>query len=392
MKQAVLAVLGALVLSAGAHAGGELYGTIRTTGGETLTGPIRWDNNENFWDDRLDTGKDKQARADGDKRSFSFSLFGLKIGGDDSGSAFSFSIPFGHLKTIEPLPGRKAQLTLKSGEVITVVAKNDLGHGLRSVIVDDAKKGRVKLGWGSLERVEFKQNPGEGRDHERLFGKVVTEHGTFEGFVVWDRDESLIEDVLDGYDGSADREIEFGRIRSIAPLERGGCKVTLKDGSAMELHGTNDVDHGQRGVAVLVEGVGSVEVDWEELEIVEFRDPPASRKYATFDGGRRVKGRVTMDDGRTFAGAIEWDEDEVYTWESLDGEFEEIDYVVTLGNVSVIKRVDSHSSEIQLRNGDVLTLSGTNDVDDSNRGLYITGPDGTETSISWNEVKQVVFE
>ncbi len=41
MKQALLSVLGALVLSVGAHAGGELYGTIQTAGGETFPSSSR---------------------------------------------------------------------------------------------------------------------------------------------------------------------------------------------------------------------------------------------------------------------------------------------------------------------------------------------------------------
>ena len=49
------AIIGAwIVLLLGgmtANAGGEIYGEIETTYGETLAGPISWDANENFWSD-----------------------------------------------------------------------------------------------------------------------------------------------------------------------------------------------------------------------------------------------------------------------------------------------------------------------------------------------------
>ena len=58
MKRRLLyAVLCGWFAVSGAQAGGEIYGTIFLEDGRSLTGPIRWDRNENFWPDVLNGTK-----------------------------------------------------------------------------------------------------------------------------------------------------------------------------------------------------------------------------------------------------------------------------------------------------------------------------------------------
>ena len=67
----ITAALGLLV-AVPALAGGEIYGTIHTTDGDAYTGPIRWDVNENFWDDELNAMKrERIKREDAGTRSAS---------------------------------------------------------------------------------------------------------------------------------------------------------------------------------------------------------------------------------------------------------------------------------------------------------------------------------
>ena len=96
---------GVLLAISATHAGGEIHGTIQTAGGKTLTGAIRWDTNENFWDDRLDAEK-AESVAPGEE-GFRMTLFGWElanIGGTDP-TYPSISIPFGELRSLEPLDG-----------------------------------------------------------------------------------------------------------------------------------------------------------------------------------------------------------------------------------------------------------------------------------------------
>ena len=393
MKNVGTTALVLLLSLSAAHAGGDLFGTIRTTDGRELTGPMRWDNNENFWDDVLDASKIEELEVEDD--GFQLNLFGvdlIKVAGSSHRSRAGFSIPFGHLKAIERDGRHAARLILKNGETIEVRADADLGSGMRGVVIDDAIRGSQELSWSSIERVEFRQNPEDGRDAERLFGTVESRGGTFEGYVVWDRDESMFDDVLDGYAEREEHEIPFERIRSIEQIGHLGSRVTLKDGQVLELDGTNDVDDGHRGVAVRVEKLGTVEIEWDDFVKVTFADPPPSPAYETFDGGGRLAGKVVTTDGRTLKGTIVWDRDEAYTWESLDGESNHADYSVLFRDIEMIRPLGPDSAEVRLTGDVVLELSGTNDVDIDNRGVVVVSADGTETLLTWDALERVELD
>ena len=268
---------------------------------------------------------------------------------------------------------------------------SDLGRRL-TVVIDDKDKGEVELRWRSIVEVRFKAGPGEGRDRERLYATVHAEAGDLEGFLIWDRDESLAEDVLDGEDADGtDHEIAFGEIREIERLGASRSRVTMMDGESVILRGSN-VNDENRGIVLGVTGLGRIEVEWSDVKKVVLRDPPASRRYDSFDGGRRLSGTVQTSAGATFSGRITWDRDESYTWESLDGWSEGIDYGVRFSHIAAIKRLDEASSEIELRNGKKLVLSGTRDVDDDNRGLIVTAEGNTTVELDWSAIDRVEFD
>jgi hypothetical protein len=401
-KAAFFSILGLLAAVSTAGAGGEIYGTIELRDGRTLTGPIRWDMNENFWNDRLDATKTERLSGSEETQGFRFSLFGWEIIDFTEGQSGtrSISIPFGHLSSLEPLPGQKALLTLKTGDEIEVRASStDIGHANRGVIIDDAESGRQNISWWALRRVEFGKGPGKGRDGERLYGTVVTKDDSFTGFLVWDRDEAMIGDILDGDDEEGDRhKIPFGDITEVERLDD-GSRVKLGSGEVMELDGTNDVDNDHRGMIVTLDGLGSAEIDWWNVVKVTFSDPPGSPEYDRFDGGRRLHGTVHTTGGASHTGMIVWDLDEAYTWETLDGSIDGTDFAVTFENIKSITPKGYESSEILLRNDKVIVLSGTNDVDGSNDGVYII-PDRKDAqsgetvriTLEWDELRSVEFD
>ena len=82
-----------------AWSGGEIYGTIYTHRHEEFTGPIRWDLNENFWDDVLDAEKRDKVFVDSDRSHVR--IFGLSFGDDDGyWLTHPFKIQFGHIVAI----------------------------------------------------------------------------------------------------------------------------------------------------------------------------------------------------------------------------------------------------------------------------------------------------
>ena len=376
-----------------AHAGGEIYGTIATTAGETLRGPIRWDRNEVFWDDLLDATRREPIEKVEGKREFNFSIFGLRLGGPrEEFTQHGLSIPFGHLRSLESVSDQEARLVLKRGKQVLVHSRStDIGQSLREVIIDDRERGAVSLDWSSIRRVEFVQGPDPGRDGERLFGKVVTADGTLEGFIVFDRGESLAGDPLTGRSAGARKQIRLGDVSVLEPT--GGSSARIVAGAPAagfaleELNGGS----GHRSVTVTVGGVGSVEIDWDDIRRIDFARPPASPRYDTFDGGRVLSGTVFPRNGKPVAGEIIWDRDESSTYDAVDGETGVLDYAIPFANIHAIKRKSARSSEIVLTQGASLELSGTNDVSDDNRGVIVRLADGTTRELEWDEIDRVEF-
>jgi hypothetical protein len=393
------ALLGAWLVVSVAGAGGEIHGTIRTTDDRVLTGPIRWDKNEAFWDDTLDASKSEVIRQEED--GYRFSLFGWEI--VNTGAAQhrlkSQAIQFGHIRSIEPLPSGDALLVLKSGDELELLAagSSDLGNAMRGLTIRDPRLGEVELSWNQLLRVDFSSGPGEGLDARRLYGTVETASGAkLTGFIVWDADELFVGDTLDGEDGKSEHEIPFGEIREIHPLHD-GSRVVLRSGDELVLGGSNDVDvhQGHRGIAVVMPGLGTAELKYRDVSKVTFSEAPASRKYAEFDGGRRLRGTLRRTVGESISGEVTWDRDEAYSWETLDGSAADVDYSIPFENIRTITPRGADAAEVLLTDGRTLLLSGTNDVDASNRGVVARlERDGKtiEVQLDWDELAAAEFE
>ncbi|GAB4322331.1 MAG: hypothetical protein Kow0074_13790 [Candidatus Zixiibacteriota bacterium] len=383
---------------------GFIFGTVYTEWGDEYTGRIRWDKNEGFWDDIIDATKYNDERFETDRRRSrgGIEIFGLHIRGNNINWDWNSSsqLRFGHIVEIEPRSRGRATVRLKSGERIRFEdSGSDLGSGIRGIEVFVDGEGSINLEWSDIDRVEFYPEPDDytpprGR-MERLYGHIVTQEGAeFTGFIMWDADEIYTSDILDGDQRGRDREIRFDAIQSIERNSSRSCNVVLKSGREMRLSGSNDVDSGNRGIYVLVPGLGQIKVEWDEFDKLTFMTPPAhiQPKYDDFDGGRRLRGTVTDDRGDRYTGEITWDNDERYTWEFINGEQDYVEYDIELQEIASIERRSSRSALIVLRNGTRLELRGSNDVDDDNKGIFIETDDGQLVELEWDDFDRVDFE
>lgn len=410
-----IAALVVMTLGAGARIdppADRLYGRVVTAGGDVFEGFLRWDQNEGGWADLLNGSKEmpwenaRDARRLGNEeregRERSIRVLGLRISWSDDDDGYPTSstsgIRFGHLRSLAVLDDDRALLTLKSGEEIEMEGgSTDLGEELRGLVVDDPDQGRVELLWRDLDVVEFMAAP-QGADApagQRLYGTLrVRGGGEYTGFVAWDVDEILTSDVLDGREGGRKHEIPFGRIAAIERAGSSGARVILRNGEEVLLRDSNDVDSGNRGIAVSDPALGQVQVGWGDFEEVTFHAPPPTEAggYDAFDGGRPLFGTVEDRDGREYVGYIRWDNDEAYTWEILDGKDGDVDFDVELGNVRSIRRAGSWGADVTLLDGRTLELEGSNDVDDGNKGIFITFDDGDTVQIPWRDFAEVRFE
>jgi hypothetical protein len=229
----------------------------------------------------------------------------------------------------------------------------------------------------------------------RLYGTLEDRFGNvYTGFVAWDVDEIFTADILNGDDRRGRRrEIRFADIAAIERAGSSAARVTLTTGEELVLDGTNDVDSSNRGIQVADPDLGQVQVDWEAFASLRFQPAPSTpSSWERFDGGHRLRGTVVTEAGERISGELRWDNDEEWSWEILDGQYRGVVYDVELAKVRHIRREGGRGSTVTLTDGRVLDLEGSNDVNEDNKGIYVT-PAGRETVlVRWDEFREVTFD
>jgi hypothetical protein len=405
MKKIFLPVMGmVLVFLFNPHLNaqpGRICGTVYTRDGETFEGPIRWDRNEAFWDDIMDATKRRDGRyVEGRRREKHINILGIRISWDEGWeeSKASSGIQFGYIKTLHRRSRDRAILELKNGEEFTFYGSGtDVGSGVREIIIDDPREGEVELDWDDLDMVEFREcEPDQIIEPEtRLYGELETRRGDkFKGFICWDVDELFYSDILDGEERHRNRKIPFGKIEAIERRSSSSAWVYLRNGDKMRLSGTNDVDSGNRGIVVADPDFGRVTVEWDDFDRLEFLDGGEKylKRYDEFEDPEPLYGVVYDEDGDSYEGFIQWDDDETQSWEQLDGEYRGLEVDVEFSQISQIEKISSRSCRITTRSGNTFKLSGTNDVNDDNKGIFVTTEDGEEIELDWYDFDKVIFK
>jgi hypothetical protein len=390
----------------------RIWGRVQTTSGEVHEGFIRWDRNEGSWVDILDGSKAIPevnylvwlAATDRERAVRTIELGGYRISWNEEDPDFparsGSGVRFGHLASLEVSGRDQARVTLRSGETLELEGgSTDLGPSLRDLVVDVPGGSTVELDWEELERVTFSPAPSGARaTSRRLYGTVRDVEGRrFTGYVSWDLDEILESDVLDGedIDDGDEREVRFADIAAIERIAE-GSRVLLKDGSTLELTGSNDVDEGHRGVQVSDPALGMVEVEWDEFARVSFEQADGA-DYGAFDGGHPLVGTVITRSGDEVHGVIRWDADEAASWELLRGRSNHVAFTIELGHVGRIERGDAFGATVTLLDGRSLPLDDSGEVGWDNKGIMVAaeGADLTRASawrmIPWDDFREVRF-
>lgn len=382
----------------------RIYGRITTIDEDSLQGFIRWDKNEVTWVDILNGSKEiprehmREAR-ELDRQRDDRSFFGFRLGRDDNkrwSSSSSSGIRFGHIKRLEPTGSNRARLLLKSGQEIEFSGGGtDIGNSNRGIIIEDGVLGQVELRWSSIQSVDFAAAPRSGQSvfGTPLYGTLTTRGGEqFTGLICWDIDEVFASDILDGKERGRSYKIEFDKIAAIERYSSSGARVFLKSGEELVLRGSNDVDDSNRGISVSDPKLGQITVNWRNFSKIVFETLRADFSYADFDGGRPLLGTVTTEAGEIYSGTIRWDNDEEFTWEMLDGDFDDIDFDIEFGNIGRIEKESSRAALVVLHDGREFRLRDSNDVDSSNRGIFITLRNGDKVVIDWDAFKRAEFQ
>lgn len=233
--------------------GARLYGTVEDRWGDRYTGYISWDLDEILTTDILDGEENGRDRE----------------------------IPFHRIAGIEKDLGR-ARVFLTDGSEMVLSNSNDVDEGHRGVQISDPGLGMVEVEWDEFAFVRFHEPESHtGYDSfdggHPLKGTVVNRDGEeFSGWILWDADEGYSWEILDGENRDVVYDVEFGKIATIERNSSRSALVTLLDGRALELEGSNDVNDENKGIFIRVDDQapsgtdGWVRVSWDDFREIRF--------------------------------------------------------------------------------------------------------------------------
>lgn len=212
------------------------------------------------------------------------------------------------------------------------------------------------------------------RDREDLRDKQRDRNGWNSFSISWGREE---------WETTHEFRTEFGNISKIEINRRSVAELTLRNGEKVYVEDGSD-DFGTT-ITILDEELGSTKLKWSRIEEVEFMPTPSRLKNRIGDA---LYGTVEYYGG-SITGFIQWDHDERYTTNVLDGDTRDGDMKIEFENIKSIER-DRSGSTVITNSGRELYLRGSNDVNSSNNGIIVNTEFG-RVDISWREFKKAEF-
>jgi len=228
--------------------GSPLYGDVFTSGGK-YTGFVQWDH-----DERLSTDKLDGETSDGD-----------------------VSIAFGKIKTIVN-EGSSSFVTLKSGRKFDLRGTNDVNRQNKGIIVTLKDGTRIDVPWEEFDKVAFVDkipDPGKSyasfKNQKELTGMVTTTDGdTYKGKIVYDLDEAMDYEVIQGKYNGLEYFIPLRQIKKITPKNYDNSFVEFRNGQKLLLGDAQDVSDRNDGILVFQDNKKPVYVAWDDVEEVTF--------------------------------------------------------------------------------------------------------------------------
>lgn len=391
----------------------RIWGRVFTTGGEQYEGFLEFGRGQRAasWTDVLVGSREipdenyyawLEAVHDGKRAVRTLEVKGHRVSWEerhrDFANTTSTGIRFGHLaalvlddegemRIVQRSPAgtplldvagsRLGSVSLSPGGVRTSTTAGGLGA---RVTVDDPVDGQVRVSGRDITRVEFgAAPPGAAPAAGRVHGSVEDRFGrTFTGFVSWSGAPILLSDRFHGRDDDGDsRRFPLDQIGTVES-RFGGAWVTLASGQGLDLYRPLDSRYEQpdvrwyrRTIRIADPGLGLVHVDWDDFRTLRLHPGSVRAGYGDFDGGGPLFGVVATRSGEEIEGWIRWDADEEWTWDFLDGTSDNVEFDVEFANIRRIEQTGDGLARVTLLDGRSYEISGSNDVDGDNRGIFV---------------------
>jgi len=179
--------------------------------------------------------------------------------------------------------------------------------------------------------------------------------------------------------------VRFGDLSEIRPRSHDRAELVFRSGQTLRIEGGSN-DLGGK-ITVWDDSLGKIDVDWDRIRSIRFASTPASARPE----GQRLWTRVRTTVG-DFSGYLQWDKQEALTVDELDGDTDDGDVSIPMGRIRAIERRSRRSSRVELIDGRTLELSGSNDVDSSNRGIVVEDARFGRVEIPWEVFERADIE
>lgn len=383
-----------------------LYGTVTAQNGQQYRGQLRWDDEEALWHNffrgyrtefTLTERNSSVAAAHRRKqRGITGASFGfMELWKDKTDDAeLHFECAFGYLvRIVNHRADNYAMVTLKGGRQIQLKGgRGDLGDDI--VIYDQKTASRVELPFGDIARIDFSPTPPGliSVPGQAVFGEVLTTAGTFTGYISWDLEECLTQDIISGRREGTRVDIAFGNIRTLI-AEGEGSQITLTNGRSLFLNDHDDVDRGNHGIRIFLRGSIAVQLPWEGFVSLNLRSPSfALPRYEDYGTPHALKGRITLADGSMLTGQFVYDLEESLDCEILNGVNGNATYYLPFASVAAVVPRNDRFATVRLRSERELLLGGNPDVNGTNNGILIEATWRNGQFVQWKDIQRVDFE